>query len=77
VDAKISGVSADILKSFTEDASVQILNGRYGPYIKQGKNNIAIPKGTSWENLVWDDIKKMIEESANKPKKAFVRGKKK
>jgi DNA topoisomerase-1 len=77
VEAKISGAAADILKTFTEDAGVQVLNGRYGPYIKQGKNNVAIPKGTSWESLTWDDVKKLIEESANKPKKAFVRGKKK
>ena len=77
VEAKISGAVADILKTFTEDAGVQVLNGRYGPYIKQGKNNIAIPKGTPWESLVWEDVKKLIEESANKPKKAFVRGKKK
>lgn len=79
IDAKISGAgaAAEVLKSFTEDAGVQILNGRYGPYIKQGKNNVAIPKGTSWETLVWDDVKKLVEESANKPKKAFVRGKKK
>ncbi len=77
VEAKISGAAADILKTFTEDAGVQVLNGRYGPYIKQGKNNIAIPKGTPWESLVWEDVKKLIEESANKPKKAFVRGKKK
>jgi DNA topoisomerase-1 len=54
-----------------------VLNGRYGPYIKQGKNNVAIPKGTSWESLLWEDVKKLIEESSNKPKKAFVRGKKK
>ena len=77
VEVKISGAAADILKTFTEDAGVQVLNGRYGPYIKQGKNNIAIPKGTPWESLVWEDVKKLIEESANKPKKAFVRGKKK
>ena len=77
VEAKISGAAADILKSFSEDAGVQILNGRYGPYIKQGKNNVAIPKGTSWETLAWDEVKKLIEESASKPKKAFVRGKKK
>jgi DNA topoisomerase-1 len=77
VEAKISGAAADILKTFTEDAGVQVLNGRYGPYIKQGKNNVAIPKGTSWESLLWEDVKKLIEESSNKPKKAFVRGKKK
>ena len=25
---------------------IQVLSGRFGPYIKQGKNNYKIPKGT-------------------------------
>ena len=30
---------------------IEVLNGRFGPYIKQGRNNYKIPKGTSPESL--------------------------
>jgi DNA topoisomerase I len=34
-----------LIKSFSEDADMQVLNGRFGPYIKAGKKNVKIPKG--------------------------------
>ncbi len=77
IDAKQNGIQAEVLKSFEQDAGIQILNGRYGPYIKQGKNNIAIPKTTTWDVLSFEDVTNLIKESADKPKKTFSRGKKK
>jgi DNA topoisomerase I len=33
------------IKLFPENPDIQILNGRFGPYIKAGKKNVKIPKG--------------------------------
>ncbi|WP_234408890.1 topoisomerase C-terminal repeat-containing protein [Marinilabilia salmonicolor] len=34
------------IKSFEEDKDVQVLNGRWGPYISYKKKNYKIPKDT-------------------------------
>jgi DNA topoisomerase I len=49
--AKTSAKAENIIKSFAENANVQVLNGRYGAYIKIGKDNIKIPKGKKPEDL--------------------------
>jgi len=41
------------------DITVQI--GRYGPYIKCGKNNYAIPRNMTMDNLTLDEAIKIIE----------------
>ncbi|MEL6539738.1 MAG: topoisomerase C-terminal repeat-containing protein, partial [Bacteroidota bacterium] len=33
-----------LIKQFSENPDIQILNGRWGPYIKAGKKNVKIPK---------------------------------
>jgi len=50
------------------------LNGRYGPYIKKGKENFKIPKGTDPLTLTEADCEKIIAEAP--PKKAFKSKKK-
>ena len=35
------------IKSFPENPAVQLLNGRWGPYLVIDKNNYKIPKGTA------------------------------
>ncbi len=45
------------IKSFP-DQGIEILNGRYGPYIKKGKENFKIPKSTPPESL---DIEAVLE----------------
>jgi DNA topoisomerase I len=61
-----------VLKTFAEDASIQLLNGRYGAYIKQNKNNYKIPKSKKAEELTYEDCLEIIKSEANdgdKPKK--------
>ncbi len=41
---------------------VKVMNGRYGPYIKHGKNNISLPNSTAPEKVEMDDAVKLIEE---------------
>ena len=55
-----------VIKDFGE---IQLLNGRYGPYITSDKKNYRIPKGTSAENLTREDCAAIIEK-AEKIKKS-------
>ncbi len=66
-----------ILKTFIENSEIQILNGRWGAYIKVGKDNYKIPKGTEWEKLELADCLKLIEEQKGQPKKSFRKSTKK
>lgn len=54
------------IKLFDEDADVQVLNGRYGAYIKKGRKNYRIPKGTDPKSLSLDDCVKIIESTDKK-----------
>ncbi len=69
IEAKRKADKEKIIKTFDEDPEVQILNGRWGPYIKKGKNNYRIPKGTDAKDLTYEDALKLIEEGAKKKKK--------
>ena len=52
-----------------DDGNVKVLNGRYGPYIKIGKKNYRIPKGTKPESLTHEDCLAIAEEADAKKKK--------
>ena len=59
----------NVLKSFEEDASVKIVNGRYGAYIAKGSDNYKIPKGSVATNMTYEDCMKIIESGAPTNKK--------
>ena len=42
---------------------IQIINGRYGPYLKVGENNYRIPKGTDASSLTEADCQAIIQSS--------------
>ncbi|MFA5713091.1 MAG: type I DNA topoisomerase [Bacteroidales bacterium] len=48
---------------------VEVLNGRYGPYIKRGKDNFRIPKGIEAEGLTVEKIEEIIEKQIAKKSK--------
>jgi len=50
------------IKSFEEDKDLQVLNGRWGPYISYKKKNYKIPKDTEAADLSYDDCLKLIAE---------------
>lgn len=59
------------------EQDIQILNGRFGPYLKHGGENFKIPKGTDAKEL---DVEKCLEIIKNTTpsgsKKGFRKGKK-
>ena len=56
-----------IIKTFPEDADLQILNGRYGPYIAYQKTNYKIPKGVVPADLDFDAAMKIVKATGEKP----------
>lgn len=55
-----------IIKEFDEDDSIQILNGRYGPYIKAGRKNYKIPKDKVPADLSLEEVKEIMENQPTK-----------
>lgn len=65
------------IKEF-EKEGIQILLGRWGAYIKKGKDNYKIPKGREAKDLELEEVLEIITESDKAPKKGkFGRAKKK
>jgi DNA topoisomerase-1 len=62
VEDKINGVNANLLKTFTEDENVQIINGRFGAYLKSGNLNFKLPKGAKADDISWSDAQQIMEE---------------
>ncbi len=63
----------NVLKSFAENPSVKVMNGRYGPYLTDGSNNFRIPKDMVAANLTFEECMKIMEETAPTAKKRTIR----
>lgn len=68
IEAKRLADAQKVIARFDVDPEIQVLNGRFGPYITRGKDNFKIPKGTDPHGLSLDDCLKIIEDPANSPK---------
>ena len=75
VKAKIEADAKALIKVFEEDETVRILEGRYGPYIKNGKKNVTIPKTEDAHAIDWARAQELIEEHAKKPPRSKGRKK--
>jgi DNA topoisomerase-1 len=74
--AKREADAKKVINIFESDPVVSVLNGRYGPYISQGKENYKIPKDKSPEALTLSDCLEIIANGAaagtdKKPKRRF------
>lgn len=68
--------SQKLIKTFVEDDSIKVLNGRWGPYISRGKDNFKIPKTTVAAELNYADVIKLIESQGGKKEESKVPTKK-
>ena len=63
IEAKREADRNKFIASFDhESGTIEVLNGRFGPYIKQGKSNYKIPKDTDPKSLGINECLKLIKE---------------
>ena len=60
------------LKRF-DDSKVAVVNGRYGPYITDGKKNAKVPKDTDIDNLTLAQCQKLLEAAPARRKRRTIR----
>lgn len=71
IDAKRVSDSEKYIKVFDEDPAYQILNGRWGPYLKAGKKNIKLPKDREPSSFTFEEcvaLANNAEETKGKKK---------
>jgi DNA topoisomerase I len=72
-EAKLKAEAEKNISDFGD--GIKVLNGRYGPYITDGKKNAKIPKDTDPKSITHEEAKKLLDE-APAAKKRFTRRKK-
>lgn len=71
--AKRKADAERLIKEFDEDPTTQILNGRWGPFIKSGKKNFKLPKDLEDPSkLTLEEVKHVME---NQPAKGRAKAK--
>jgi DNA topoisomerase I len=75
IEAKRKADREKVIKTFKEDETVQILNGRWGPYIAIGKKNYKIPKDVEPASLSLEDCLKIASETQAPVKGKAVKAK--
>lgn len=62
-------LKAEAEKNIADFGAIKVLNGRFGPYVTDGKKNAKIPKDTDPKTLTEADAKKLLAEApARKPR---------
>jgi DNA topoisomerase I len=72
--------AAEPLKTLGEDpktgGTIQVKDGRFGPYITDGKTNASLGKKFTPDSITFEDAVELLEKKRSSPKRAW-RGKKK
>lgn len=61
--------SQRLIKKFDENDELELLNGRFGPYIAYKKKNYKLPKGSEPALLTFADCMKIVEDADKAPAK--------
>lgn len=69
IEAKRKADAEKFIKVFEENPDVQVLKGRYGPYIKFGRKNVKIPKDKVPEELTYEECVELAEKAPEKKKR--------
>jgi DNA topoisomerase-1 len=67
--------AARLIADFGVD-NIQVLNGRFGPYVTNGKKNAKIPKDRDPKSITLEEARVMIEQAPERGFGRFGRGKK-
>jgi DNA topoisomerase-1 len=59
VEAKLAGTRQNIIKEFA-GSEVQVLNGRYGPYVTDGSKNANVPKDKKPEDITLEEATALL-----------------
>ncbi len=70
---KAEAAANRVINSFDEGA-IQVLNGRYGPYITDGTKNARIPKDREAKSLTRDECAALLEAAPARPARFGRRG---
>lgn len=70
IEAKRKLDAEKYIKVFDENPDIQVLKGRYGPYIKAGKKNVKIPKDRKPEELTLEECVTLAEKAPEKKGRA-------
>ena len=76
IEDKRKAEKEKLIKSYDKDPDVQVLNGRWGPYLVIKKQNYKIPKDMEAAALTLEDCYAIAKDPKNMPKKRYVKKKK-
>jgi len=79
IEEKRKSEAAAHLKAFDEDAELEVMNGRFGPYLKYKGTNYKLPKLKDKEpqDLTYEECMEIINNQGEAaPKKSFKRSRK-
>ncbi len=62
IEAKLAGVRQNILKAF-EGTTVEIIDGRYGPYLTDGNKIAKMPEGKQPAEVTLEEAQKLLAEA--------------
>lgn len=60
-------------KNIADFGAIKVLNGRFGPYVTDGKKNAKVPKDTDPKSLTEADAKKLLAEAPAKSARGKAR----
>ncbi len=63
IEANAEKANANTILADYSGSGIQVIDGRYGPYLKQDGKNYKIPKGTDTASLTEEKCKEIIEAS--------------
>ena len=69
IRAKAEALANRIIRDF--DNGIQVLNGRYGPYITDGDKNARIPKDREPKSLSLEECTELLAAAPFRPKRGF------
>ena len=69
ISQALEKVAANAVMAEFQDGAIQVINGRFGPYIKSNGNNYKIPKGVDAASLSLEKCQEIIDNAGNEKKR--------